>query len=207
MIAADLGANNAGTLAQRAGNVPLSGMMNHKALHQTATLLFCGAVISALTAYAPMPVAQFAGMVLIVVGLVGLFVVLDEESGKPGWSGRVGTATAVVALALYGVLQAGDGWERAPESMRWLEAGVRRYHSFMLGLAIAMSGVAIDRTPGIPRSLAFLMTACGIAYLVQGWRLTSHGLVGIVSLVVWSGWLLVIAWRQAAGARRRGSTT
>ena len=170
--------------------------MNHKALHQTATLLSCGALISAITMNAPMPVAQFAGMVLIVVGLVGLFVVLDQESGRPGWSGRVGTATAVVALALYGVLQAGDGWERAPEGIRWFESGLRRYHSFMLGLAIAMSGVAIDRTPGIPRALAFLMAACGIAYLVQGWTMPAKGFVGIISLVLWSGWLLVIAWRS-----------
>ncbi|HMG18187.1 MAG TPA: hypothetical protein VK573_05635 [Gemmatimonadales bacterium] len=70
----------------------------------------------------------------------------------------------------------------------------------MLGLAIAMSGVAIDRTPGIPRLIALLMIVSGIAYLVQGWMLGSKGLVGIVTVVAWSGWLLVIAWR----ARRSG---
>jgi len=84
--------------------------------------------------------------------------------------------------------------------MQSLEWGMRRYHSFMLGLAIAMSGVAIDRTPGIPRLIALLMIVSGIAYLVQGWMLGSKGLVGIVTVVAWSGWLLVIAWR----ARRSG---
>jgi hypothetical protein len=65
--------------------------------------------------------------------------------------GRFGAVSAVVTLALYGVLQAADGvapkhavdaWVSAPdpekagrfasaEAIRWLEWGLRSYQSFM----------------------------------------------------------------------------
>src|SRR5437764_5350077 len=68
---------------------------------------------------------QFAGLAVIVAGLLVLFYALDVHAGAAGWANRFGAVSAVVALALYGVLQAVDGvtlkqtvvaWVRAPEA-------------------------------------------------------------------------------------------
>jgi hypothetical protein len=93
---------------------------------------------------------QFAGMAIIIAGLLVLFLALNTHEGTPGWANRFGAIAAVVALALYAVLQAVDGvalkqavdaWVRAPdaekagrfasaETVRWLEWAVRSYHSW-----------------------------------------------------------------------------
>src|SRR5512132_3104071 len=94
-------------------------------------------------------VGQFACAAILLAGLVALPFAVSGQAG-PGWAGRFGAASAVVALTLYGVLQAVDGvgnkevddaWVNAPdtekaarfasaEAMRWLEWGVRSYHDF-----------------------------------------------------------------------------
>src|SRR5213593_4515225 len=51
---------------------------------------------------------QFAGMAVIIAGLLVLFFALNIHSGAPEWAGRFGAVSAVVALALYGVPQAVD---------------------------------------------------------------------------------------------------
>ena len=133
----------------------------------------------------------------------------------------------MVALALYGVLQAVDGvalkqavdaWARAPaadkaarfasaEALRWLEWGVRSYHSFVLGLAFLLGATVIVGTARLPRPIGYLMGASGLAYLVQGWVLGEEGfsasnglptLLGILLVLVWCVWLLVTAWRMPA---------
>jgi hypothetical protein len=131
----------------------------------------------------------------------------------------------VVALALYGTLQARDGlalkqavdaWARAPdaekaarfasaETIRWLEWGVRSYQSFTPGLSFAPFAAAIVRTARVPRPIGSLMGASGLAYIVQGVVLGSEGfsgnntapqLLAYVLVLVWSIWLALIAWRQ-----------
>jgi Domain of unknown function (DUF4386) len=133
----------------------------------------------------------------------------------------------VVALALYGVLQAVDGvalkqavdaWVRAPdaekaarfasaETVRWLEWAVRSYHSFMLGLVLVLFATVIVMTARIPRPIGYLMGVCGLAYIVQVWVLGSEGfsgtntlptLFGIIFFLAWSIWLLISAWRMQA---------
>lgn len=47
---------------------------------------------------------QFAAMTFIIAGLLVLFFALNVHSGMSGWAGRFGAVSAVVALALYGVL-------------------------------------------------------------------------------------------------------
>jgi hypothetical protein len=86
---------------------------------------------------------QFAAITILLAGLLALFFALDVQAGLTRWAGRFGAASAVVALALYGVLQAVDGvgnkmvddaWVSAPdveksarfasaEAIRWLEWG------------------------------------------------------------------------------------
>ena len=68
---------------------------------------------------------QFVGMAIVIAGLLALFVALDGPAGKPGWFSGFGAVAAVVALALYGALQAVDGvalkqavdaWVAVPEA-------------------------------------------------------------------------------------------
>jgi hypothetical protein len=164
-------------------------------------------------------------MAVIIAGLLVLFYALNVNSGAPGWASRFGAVSAVVALALYAVLQAVDGvalkqavdaWVSAPdaekaarfasaEAIRWLEWAFRSYQSYMLGLSFILFGVAIVWTARTSRPIGYLMGLSGLAYLVQGWVLGSEGfsanntvptLLGIVSVLAWSIWLLISAWRM-----------
>lgn len=121
-------------------------------------------------------VGQFASAAILLAGLFALFFALDVQAGTARWAGRFGAGSAVVALALYGVLQAVDGvgnkqvdeaWVAAPgaekaarfasaEAMRWLEWGVRSYFDFALGLALLLLAAAVVRTAGAPRPIAYL---------------------------------------------------
>ncbi|MGW4439243.1 hypothetical protein ACWELO_26415 [Streptomyces sp. NPDC004596] len=168
---------------------------------------------------------QFAGMAVFLAGLFTLFSALDLRASTARWAGRFGTASAVAALALYGVLQAVDGvalkqavnaWVIAPsaektarfasaEAIRWLEWGVRSYHDFALGLALLLFAVAAARTAWVPRPIPLLMGLSGLAYLVQGWVVGTGGfsqtetiaiVLAFVLDVAWMIWLVETAWRM-----------
>ena len=131
----------------------------------------------------------------------------------------------MVALALYGVLQAVDGvalkqavdaWVSAPtaeksvrfasaEAIRWLEWAVRSYYSFLFGLALVLFATAIVGTARIPRLIGYLIGLSGLTYLVEGWILGSEGfstintipnLLSYLFVFAWSIWLLILAWRM-----------
>src|SRR5919199_6469039 len=226
-----------------------SVMADRAALRLSALLLFGGVLLSLLAGYfhpdrepannhqatfaeyagsaswIVVHLGQFAGMVVLIAGLLVLFVALNLDSGMSGWVARFGAIAAGVALGLYGVLQAVDGvalkhavdaWVRAPaaekaarfasaEAIRWLEWGVRSYHSLMLGLAFVLFGSVIVVTARLPRPVGYLMALSGLAYLAQGWVIGSEGfsaanglptLLGIISVLAWSIWLLISAWRM-----------
>jgi hypothetical protein len=170
---------------------------------------------------------QFAGMAVIITGLLALFFALNVHAGALAWIARLGALVAAVTLALYGVLQAVDGvalkqavdaWASAPdaeksvrfasaEAIRWLEWGVRSYQSFLLGLTFLLFAIVIMWTARTSRVIGVLMGLSGLAYLAQGWVIGSEGfsatnsiptLVGIVATLVWSIWLLISAWRMQA---------
>ena len=106
--------------------------------------------------------------------------------------------------------QAVDAWVSAPaaeqavrfanaETIRWLEWGVRSYHSCLLGLALVLFGTAMIGTARAPRLLGGLTMVSGGLYLVQGVVLGSQGfssantvpqLLGYLLIVIWSSWLL-----------------
>ena len=173
-------------------------------------------------------VGQFAAMAILLAGLLALVFALDAldvEAGTARWAGRFGAASAVVALALYGSLQAVDGvankqadvaWVSAPEAeqaarfasaevIRWIEWGMRSYHDYALGLALLLVAAAVMRTAPVLRPIAYLMGLSGLTYLVQGWVVGSEGfsqtesiaivLAWILSLA-WMIWLVVVAWRM-----------
>src|SRR3954453_12091352 len=52
---------------------------------------------------------QFAGMAVLIAGLLILYFALDFSSGNGKWVAGLGAISAAVALGLYGVLQAVDG--------------------------------------------------------------------------------------------------
>jgi hypothetical protein len=170
-------------------------------------------------------IGQFMCAVILLAGLVALPFAVNAQSGRARWAGRFGAVSAVVALALYGVLQAVDGvgnkevddaWVNAAnvekaarfasaEAMRWLEWGARSYHDFALGLALLLIAAAIVRAAGIPRLIAYLMGLSGLTYLVQGWVVGSEGfseartiliLVAWALTLAWMIWLVVVAWQM-----------
>lgn len=156
-------------------------------------------------------VGQFASAAILLAGLLALFLSLEAQAR---WAARFGAASAVVALALYGVLQAVDGvgnkqvddaWVSAPpaqkaarfasaEGMRWLEWGVRSYLDFALGLALVLLAVAVSRAATIPRPIAYLIGLSGLIYLVQGWVVGSDGFSGTHSTLIVLAWVLSVTW-------------
>src|SRR3954469_6369183 len=173
---------------------------------------------------------QFAGMAVIIAGLLVLYVALDLRAGGTAWMARLGAVSAAVALGLYGVLQAVDGvalkqavdaWVSAPgaekaarfasaETIRWLEWGTRSYQSFMFGLTLILIGGAVALTARLPRALGYVMVLSGLPYLAQGWVLGSEGfpatntfaiLAGYVLVLAWILWLVVVVWRAEESSR------
>jgi hypothetical protein len=170
-------------------------------------------------------VAQFACMAMLIGGLLALALALDFEGGTARWVGRFGAASAVVALALEGALQAVDGvankqadlaWVNAPDAdkaarfasaevVRWLEWGLRSYQAFALGLALLLFAAAVVRVVWAPRPIAFLMGLSGLVFLAQGWVVGSEGFSPMMSNaivlaevvdVVWMIWFVAVAWRR-----------
>ncbi len=177
---------------------------------------------------------QFAGVALLVAGLLALYVSLDLRGGFAAWAARLGAVSAAVALGLYGVLQAVDGvalkravdaWVNAPaaeaetrfataEAIRWIEWGTRSYETFMLGSALVLLGIATALSGRLPKLLGYLMGLSGLTYIVQSWVLGSEGfsetntfaiLTGYVLILAWIVWLVVVAWRTKESSEATGS--
>jgi len=166
---------------------------------------------------------QFIGMAIVIAGLVIFFRPGLGAPGQIDWVRRLGLVSAIVALALDGVLQAVDGvalkqtvnaWANAPEAekaarfanaetIRWLEWGVRSYQSVALGVAFALFGAMLAQSDSLPKPVGYLMGLAGIAYVAQGWVLGTQGfspsnaiptLAGIALVLASSIWLLIAAW-------------
>jgi hypothetical protein len=174
---------------------------------------------------------QFAAMAILLAGLLALFFALDVQAAVARWAGRFGAASAVVALALYGALQAVDGvankqadvaWVSAPaaqkaaffasaEAVRWIEWGMRSYHDFALGLALLLFAAAVVRTSWVPRPIGYLIGLSGLTCLVQGWVVGAEGFSQTESIAIvvtwvlslaWMIWLVVFAWRMQVSELR-----
>jgi hypothetical protein len=159
---------------------------------------------------------QFVLMAVLLAGLLVLSFALNVRSGVLGWVGRFAAVSVVVALALYGVVQAVDGvankhavdaWASAPEAekaarfasaetTRWLEWGTSSYQTFMFALTLILLATVIVWTARVPRPIGYLMGLAAIPYLVQSWVLGTEGfaiswLAGGLSVV---GLPLMLAW-------------
>jgi hypothetical protein len=166
--------------------------------------------------YTAVHFVQFVLMAVLLGGLLVLFFALNVRSGALGWVGRFAAVSVVVALALYGVLQAVDGvalkhavdaWANAPEAekatrfasaetMRWLEWGANQYQIFMFALALILLATVIVGTARVPRAIGYLMGLAAIPNLVQSLVIGTEGfavswLAGSLSVV---GLPLMLAW-------------
>ena len=170
---------------------------------------------------------QFAGMLVIIAGLLMFYRALNVRTGVAGILAQGAAVSAVVTLSLYGILQAIDGvalkqvvdaWASAPdaekaarfasaEAIRFLEWGGRSYQDFMLGITFALFAMVIVSTARIPRLLGVLVGLTGIGYIVQGFVVGAEGfsannstptLFAYFVWIVWSIWLLIFALRKRA---------
>ena len=165
---------------------------NRKLLRLSATLLLAGILITFLAGmshpdsapanddfasfteysqdadWVAVHLGQFAGMAVLIAGLLMLGLAIDTYSETVG---KLGAVSAVIALGLYSVLQAVDGvalkqvvdgWVSAPEAeksarfasaeaIRWLEWAIRSYQSFLLGVTFILYAFVIVRRERIPR--------------------------------------------------------
>ena len=158
---------------------------------------------------------QFVFMAVL-LGLLVLSFALDVRSGALGWVGRFAAVSVVVALALYGVLQAVDGvalkhavdaWANAPEAekatrfasaetVRWLEWGMNSYQTFTFALALILLATVIVGTARVPRAIGYLMGLAAVPLFVQSQVIGTSGfsvplLAGSLSAV---GLPLMLAW-------------
>jgi hypothetical protein len=147
----------------------------------------------------------------------------------PLWAKRFGAVAAAVSLALSGVVyaldgvvlkQAADAWAQAPaaekaarlataEGFLWLEWGIRSCSSVMSGLALVLFAAAIVGTVRLIQPIGYLMGVQGLATFVLGWQTGAAGFSVATSstyytngilFLVWSVWLLVIAWQKPPAA-------
>jgi hypothetical protein len=157
---------------------------------------------------------QFLSMSILLAGLFGLSLSLDVQDAAARIASRFGAGFAVVALALYGALQAVDGvankqadvaWMSAAgaekaarfasaEAIRWIEWGLRSYQDIAMGLALLLITAAVVRTAWLPRALGYLIGLSGIAYLVQGWVVGVKGFSSSESILIVLAWALTLAW-------------
>jgi hypothetical protein len=168
---------------------------------------------------------QFAGIAVVLAGLVVLAFALANKLDAPGWLGRFSVISAVVTIALAAVLQAVDGvalkaasdaWLAAPaaeqparlaatEAVRWLEWAVRSYQRTMVGVTLLLLASQIVVSVRLPRPLGYVMALSGIAYVAQGMVVGAEGfssnntIPGLAALVLdlaWMIWLVVVAWQK-----------
>jgi hypothetical protein len=177
-------------------------------------------------------VGQFFAMTVMVAGLVVFGSALkralkSRATAAMSAVAKSASTLAGVALALYAALQAVDGvgnqqvdvaWEHATgadktarfasaEAMRWLEWGMRSYHDYALGLALigfAVAAAAVGRA-AVPKGVAWLMAASGVAYLAQGWVVGAQGFSVADSNLIVAAWVLSVAWMGwlVAATRRK----
>ena len=173
---------------------------------------------------------QFLGMAALLSGIALLTFALANANGTLDWLGRLAATSAVVSIALTGVLQAVDGvalkaaanaWLAAPvadqtarlaatEAVRWLEWAIRSYQRTMLGITLILVAGQIVPTVRVPRPIGVIMALSGLAYIAQGVVVgaegfssngTIPGLLAFVFDLAWMMWLVIISWQKPQTVR------
>jgi hypothetical protein len=86
---------------------------------------------------------------------------------------------------------------------------MRSYHDYALGFALlgfAAAAGAVGRI-AVPKAVAWLMGASGVAYLAQGWVVGTQGFSVADSDLIVAAWVLSLAWMGwlVAVTRRRAA--
>ena len=173
---------------------------------------------------------QFLGMAMLLSGVVLLAFWLGSRSGALDSLGRLAATSAVVTIALSGVLLAVDGvalkaaanaWLAAPvadqgarlaatEAVRWLEWAAGSYQLTMLGITLILVAAQIVVTVRIPRPIGVVMALSGCAYIAQGIVVGAEGfssnlaipaLLALVLDLAWMVWLTIVAWQKPQTVR------
>ena len=93
------------------------------------------------------------------------------------------------------------------ETVRWLEWGMNGYQLFTFALTLIVLASVIVGTARVPIAIGYIMGLAAIPMLVQSWVIITSGfsvplLAGSLStialplMLVWSIWLLIVAWRM-----------
>jgi hypothetical protein len=168
---------------------------------------------------------QLAGALMLLAGLVALGSNLALGRAVSAAWAKLATGAAVAAAASFGVLQVVDGvalkravdaWAAAPAgdraaaftaalTVRWIEYGLNALTFSLVGLTVVLLGVALLTGDLFPRWSGAWAIAAGSAYVAKGLAVAYWGfngsIIGLVALVLFGTWALVIAWLMW----RRGS--
>jgi hypothetical protein len=176
--------------------------------------------------------AAFVCFLFLLAGLLALLQGL-RRSDRPSLLIRAGEAATIVTGAVMAVLQGVDGvalkhavdsWAAAPaelkaaafrdaETVRWMEWAMAGYFRIVLGIALALLGLAVLRSAAVPRWTGAFAIVAGAAHFITGVAIGENGFEGTVketaNLVSWAAFLIfaitvtAAAWwprrRQRAG--------
>ena len=228
-------------------------MANHKLLRLSATLLFIGVLLyvglifvhphgagndqdtfttfASSSSWVAIHLGQFAGLAVLLAGLIVLFFALNIAKGAAHWLALFGAIAAGAALTLAGVFSAVDGvalkqavdaWVNAPaservarfaaaEAIQSLELGTFSYLNLTFGLALILLAVSIVWTASVVRPIGVLMGLAGLALIAGGWLEGTSGFSATQSMVgaltyfvllpALSIGMLIAAWRRPAPVR------
>ena len=164
--------------------------------------------------------AQWGAALLLFAGLLGVYYALPRNPGPGSGLARLGWAATAQAAAAITALQAVDGialkwavdnWAAAPagektaafaaaKALRWTEYGFQSYSNILLGLAVALYGLALARGTRYPRWLGWLAIGSGAAWITHGVMVAYVGLFDslprLVAMVLLAAWALGMAPRM-----------
>jgi hypothetical protein len=181
--------------------------------------------------------AQWFGALLLFAGLLGVYYAIRERSGPGSGLARFGVAATAQAAAAITALQAVDGialkwavdaWTAAPadektaafaaaEALRWTEYAFQSYSNILIGLALALPGLAIARGRRYPRWLGWVAIGAAAAWITHGVMVAYVGLfdsiprlVGMALLALFAFGIAPRMWRvnrQRTATQHRDLTT
>jgi hypothetical protein len=175
-------------------------------------------------------IGQFAGALLIVLGLVAVARSLAGQPGAAGAAGLVGAVTAILVAAVFAVQMAVDGvalraaidtWVAAPpaeqpatfvaaDALRGFEKGLSAFFQLLNGTTLIALGLSMTLGRLFPRWVGWVGVVAGLGALAGGTTVAHTGFSPMASTVLLAPTILgavfllataVLMWRRA-GARR-----
>jgi hypothetical protein len=175
-------------------------------------------------------IGQFAGTLLIVIGLLALARSLSRQGGVAGALGVVGAVTGVLVAATFTIQMAVDGvalkaavdaWTVAlapdkaaafqvAESVRWTEKGLGGFFQMLQGATLSALGLSIALGNRYPKWLGWVGGLAGVT-IIAGGTVTARtgfsaqaGLIlapATVLLAVFVVGTFILMWRHRSTGR------